>query len=363
MDLKNPSTANDIAALAESLADRIEATKPGEPDRDTEYEIAALLIGGSVYSVKAHDGTVTARMLSHGEGASRSPMRVPAPWTGIARGMLRRDFATDPTLVIALADHVFDGWGWDTVKWPRGQGGEQPADGEDGSRADSAHVYDAEVTPPAEHAAAASGRSLIGQHHTMGGAMLAAILRGYAFKVKLEAGALEPLDVFGGDHGEVNFDLTEQERAFIADIVDRAEEEGISPPALRNERMLDIAAVHKNGCPLDLESFLHVATDFSFKHDFLGIVENVDRTTGKLQNEFLPRYAQVEPKGETIIAADYAAIEQRALAHMASDNPDLVGDLTKEFGGPTGRKQSDPEAQEMPAALADYLGEKPKSED
>ena len=57
---------------------------------------------------------------------------------------------------------------------------------------------------------------------------------------------------------------------------------------------MDIAAVHKNGCPLDLESFLHHATDFDFAADFRGIVENVDRTTGKLQNEFLPKYSQAE---------------------------------------------------------------------
>lgn len=311
MNLKDPKTANDVAKLAESLADRIEAAI-GEPDRSAEYEAAALLLApgaARVLTGKASGGTVSYRLIV---SAKSEPYHIPLPWTGANRGMLRKDFATDIGSSIALAERVFDGWGWDVIKWPRGAGG-VPAgvkvvDGVPGELPEGTFVYDAEVTPPTEYAATASGRVLVGQHTTAGGALLAAILRGYAFKVKHDAGMLTtPID----------FDLTDEERDFVNDIVDRAEELELLPPAARIDRMMDIAAVHKGDCPLDLESFLHHATDFAFKHDFLGIVENIDRTTGKLRNEFVPKYAQAETdriaaagaKADVLIVDDLSAPE------------------------------------------------------
>lgn len=53
---------------------------------------------------------------------------------------------------------------------------------------------------------------------------------------------------------------------------------------------MDIEAVHCNGCPLDLEKLaLFPALDFA--HDVLGIARNINQTTGKLKNHFLPRSA------------------------------------------------------------------------
>lgn len=54
---------------------------------------------------------------------------------------------------------------------------------------------------------------------------------------------------------------------------------------------MDIDACHSNGCPLKLQELLE-ADDFNFAHDAFGIRAHIDRTTGKLQDCFLPRYAQ-----------------------------------------------------------------------
>jgi hypothetical protein len=54
--------------------------------------------------------------------------------------------------------------------------------------------------------------------------------------------------------------------------------------------IMDITACHLNGCPLDLERLL-TAPDFDFDHDVAGIHGYLDRKTGKLLDNFLPRYA------------------------------------------------------------------------
>lgn len=318
MNLKDGKTANDVAALAETLADRIEATT--ERDKPLNHEIAALLLPGDF---RVHLARRDGLMLD----AKGNPATVPSPWGGSTRGALRSDFAKDVGLVIALAETVFAGWGWDIIKWPRGQGG-IPAGlakldeaGVPEPLPEGAFVYDAEVTPTEEFGNTVAGRSLIGQHTTAGGALLAAILRGYAYKVKHEAGTLAP---------PIDFGLTDQERGFVEDIVDRAEDLELSPKAARVDRMMDIAAVHKNGCPLDLESFLHHATDFAFKHDFLGIVENVDRSTGKLKSDWQPKYSQAETDrivagvGAGKPAGDYTAIVSGSVDEQGKFTVDAV---------------------------------------
>lgn len=54
---------------------------------------------------------------------------------------------------------------------------------------------------------------------------------------------------------------------------------------------MDITATHANGCPLKLAELL-AADDFNFSHDVAGIYRHLDRTTGKLLDCFLPRFAQ-----------------------------------------------------------------------
>ena len=54
---------------------------------------------------------------------------------------------------------------------------------------------------------------------------------------------------------------------------------------------MDVTACHVNGCKLDLNGLLK-ADDFNFAHDISGIMSHIDRTTGKLEDHFLPRYAR-----------------------------------------------------------------------
>lgn len=345
MDIKDAKTANDVAKLAESLADRVEA---GIPDHDTRasYEAAALLFGDGMQVHKSGELLV--------DRGGNPAQIIGVSYGGILRGRLPSRFGRDIVHSIELAERIFPGWGWDVIKWPLGQGG-VPAgvkvvDGIPGELPEGAFVYDAEVTPPEDVAKAAAGRPLVGQHTTAGGALLAAILRGYAFKVKHEAGALE---------APIDFGLTDEERGFVADIVDRAEELELLPPEARVDRMMDIAAVHKNGCPLDLESFLHHATDFSFKHDFLGIVENIDRSTGKLQNHFLPKYAQAET--DRIVAEGAAAQPIVGVDNGAADGDATVRGLVED--GKFTILQTDYREPGLADELArDFGNDKPKSE-
>lgn len=77
-------------------------------------------------------------------------------------------------------------------------------------------------------------------------------------------------------------------------IVERANKElshesvgiGIDEHSLQ----MDIVATHISGCKLKLKELLEASTG-NFLHDICGIMKHLDRTTGKLQNRFLPRYA------------------------------------------------------------------------
>lgn len=54
---------------------------------------------------------------------------------------------------------------------------------------------------------------------------------------------------------------------------------------------MDITACHANGNPLKLAELLK-ADKFNFSHDIYGINANLDHDTGKLLNNFLPRYSE-----------------------------------------------------------------------
>jgi len=53
---------------------------------------------------------------------------------------------------------------------------------------------------------------------------------------------------------------------------------------------MDLEATHCNGNPLKLQELLE-ADDFNFTHDILGIQRHLNRTTGQLENCFVPRYS------------------------------------------------------------------------
>ncbi len=87
----------------------------------------------------------------------------------------------------------------------------------------------------------------------------------------------------------VSFDTTLEETRLISKIAQRA---GVSGADFLDLEM-DLTACHANGCPLDLEGLLN-AKDFDFLHDIMGIKSNLDRGTGQLLNQFLPRCAKPE---------------------------------------------------------------------
>ena len=65
----------------------------------------------------------------------------------------------------------------------------------------------------------------------------------------------------------------------------------ISPDANRLHAMMDIEVCHSNGNPLDLKALAESDTS-DLIHDVCGITMNIDRTTGKLQNCFVPRFSK-----------------------------------------------------------------------
>ncbi len=89
----------------------------------------------------------------------------------------------------------------------------------------------------------------------------------------------------------MNLNTTTEDFTRIANITERAL--ALQPSEMRQTRMdwlMDIAACHLNGCPLQLQE-LAAADDFNFSHDVFGIRRHIDRTTGKLTDSFLPRFA------------------------------------------------------------------------
>jgi hypothetical protein len=85
----------------------------------------------------------------------------------------------------------------------------------------------------------------------------------------------------------IQFTAKPEERVLIDKIVKRANYYGEKGLSLA----MDLEAVHSNGTPLDFEK-LFGFPDFDFAHDIYGIMNRVDRTTGKLTDCFLPRCAR-----------------------------------------------------------------------
>lgn len=94
-----------------------------------------------------------------------------------------------------------------------------------------------------------------------------------------------------------SFNATAREHWVIDDIVRRARQMrlDIEPLSL----CMDLDACISNGCPLDLAG-LAMAENFDFIHDVMGISVHLDRSTGKLANEFTPRFAVDESIREAI---------------------------------------------------------------
>lgn len=87
---------------------------------------------------------------------------------------------------------------------------------------------------------------------------------------------------------ELNWNTSLVEDQLIKKILDRYVKL-VSPHKVDMlNRVMDITATHLNGCPLDLEKLL-CFSEFDFLYDLAGIFKSIDRTTGKLSNNFLPR--------------------------------------------------------------------------
>ena len=102
---------------------------------------------------------------------------------------------------------------------------------------------------------------------------------------------------------EISFKASKEDYGLLNEIAERGVK--LAPkwrtPAERGDYkrtvLMDLTATNANGCPLRLAEFL-AAPDGDFGHDFFGIVANIDRTTGTLQNCFVPRYAMPTPREE-----------------------------------------------------------------
>lgn len=103
---------------------------------------------------------------------------------------------------------------------------------------------------------------------------------------------------------EISFDATNEEHDIInaialrvADMIRARYPDKLATAAAWTDWVMGtrmcITAAHANGCRLDLKGLLK-AKEADLIHDVFGMRRNVNTSTGKLGNNFLPRYAQLE---------------------------------------------------------------------
>jgi hypothetical protein len=89
-----------------------------------------------------------------------------------------------------------------------------------------------------------------------------------------------------------SFAVSRADHLLIAQIAERAlplyQIVGDEKPAMH--ALMDLTACHANGCRLRLTDLL-AADEVNFAHDIFGIRRHLDRTTGKLLDCFVPRFA------------------------------------------------------------------------
>lgn len=91
----------------------------------------------------------------------------------------------------------------------------------------------------------------------------------------------------------MKFNATAREFELMNSIADRAVRMAakLGIAYLKQDALMDINACHSNGCPLRLREFL-AADDGNFGHDVFGIRRHINRTTGALEDCFLPRFSK-----------------------------------------------------------------------
>lgn len=90
---------------------------------------------------------------------------------------------------------------------------------------------------------------------------------------------------------EISFKVSKTDSVIIGRVVLRAIEVGLYTEAQLTDAAMDLEATHANGCPLDFQKLLDFDA-FNFAHDVAGIRNCLDRTTGRLRKNFLPRCAR-----------------------------------------------------------------------
>lgn len=94
---------------------------------------------------------------------------------------------------------------------------------------------------------------------------------------------------------------------FESEIINRIADRAVSMAeklGVNYEKMtayMDIEACHCNGMPLDLAR-LEAADDGNFGHDVFGIRRHINRSTGQIENCFVPRFALPEAKESGVAA-------------------------------------------------------------
>ena len=92
------------------------------------------------------------------------------------------------------------------------------------------------------------------------------------------------------------FNASTEDFRYIRIIADRAMSAELYQSKFNEtiqDAMMDLEAVHCNGCPLDLQALAHAAPAH-FNHDICGIKRNLDRSTGKLIGHWTPRHKKVQ---------------------------------------------------------------------
>lgn len=98
---------------------------------------------------------------------------------------------------------------------------------------------------------------------------------------------------------KVKFEVSKYEDSLIEKIVNRAwtyytSLKKTNPHTVvemdKIDLTMDITACHCNGTPLELHRLL-AANNSTFNHDVFGIVKHIDRSTGKIGENFVPRCA------------------------------------------------------------------------
>ena len=86
----------------------------------------------------------------------------------------------------------------------------------------------------------------------------------------------------------INWECTREDLDLIQKIAERSMQ--YFPTTDKLYLLMNVQATHCNGCKLRLNELLH-AEEFDFIHDLTGICRFLNQKTGKLEYEFIPRFA------------------------------------------------------------------------